>query len=69
MGRQNFLCGVEPLFDWLNVLTNAEKSKMLMQWLYTVLFILCVLKMAASHSLHVAIEHVVVVAGQTADCI
>lgn len=69
MGRQNFLCGVEPLSDWLNVLTHAEKAKMLMEWLYTILFILYVLKMAGSHSLHVVIERVVVVAGQTVDFI
>jgi len=67
MGRQNFLCGMESLSDWLNVLTHAEKA--VMEWLYTILFILYVLKMAGSHSLHVAIECAVVVAGQTVDCI
>jgi len=49
--------------NWLNVLTHAEKTEMLMEWQYTILFILYVLKMAASHSLHVVIERVVVVAG------
>jgi len=67
MGRQNFLCGVEPLSDWLNVLTHTEKA--IMEWLYTILFILYVLKMAGSHSLYVAIERAVVVAGHlNQDC-
>jgi len=57
------------LSDWLNVLTHGEKAKMLMEWLYTILFTLYVLKMAGSDLLHVAIEHVVVVAGQTVDFI
>lgn len=56
-------------FDWLNVLTHAEKTKMLMDWLYTILFILYVLKMAISHSVHVMIEHVAVIAEQKTDCI
>jgi len=64
MGRQNFSCGMESLSDWMNVLTHAEKPKMLVVWLYTILFILYVLKMAVSHSVHV-----VVIAGRTADCI
>jgi hypothetical protein len=30
MGWQNLFCGVEPLPEWLKVLTLAEKTKMLM---------------------------------------